>query len=308
MTDLENLKDIVAVSEHGTIAGAARHRGLSASQLSRRIAGLEKVLGTKLIVRTTRHLSFTASGEAWLHWARETLLRHDRLLDDLAALDGEPRGLVRIACQIFGAHQYLLEVLARFRHQNPDLRFQITVTDEPARLITDKGYDLAVQVGQAPEGPFVTRRIRSYQRVVCASPEYLRQHGMPAHPRELGRLHALLHDHIEPHVWHFRDPNGALISQPMEAAMRANSTLLLRDLAICGLGVIRAAEGVVREAMAAGLLVPMLDRFLPVDPPGRQAAIWLIYPARQLPFRVRFFEQALAERLEAAAAAAPPEA
>jgi DNA-binding transcriptional LysR family regulator len=307
MTDLEQLRDIIAIADNTSIAAAARHRGLSASQLSRRVAALEQALGTKLIVRTTRHLSLTIAGEAWLHWARETLLRHDRLLDDLAALDGEPRGLVRIACQIFGAHQYLLEVLARFRQQHPDLRFQITVTDEPARLVSEQGYDLAVQVGPAPEGPFVTRRIRSYRRVVCASPAYLRQHGVPAHPRDLSALHALLHDHIEPHVWHFRTPGGALISQPMKAAMRANSTLLLRDLAIGGLGVIRAAEGVVREALASGQLVPMLEDFPPADPPGRQAAIWLVYPARKLPFRVRFFEQALAEHLEAAAAAGPPD-
>src|SRR5438067_13891702 len=95
MFDLDLLRLFIKVAEEGSIAAAARAEGISPSFASRRVTALEQALNSRLVLRTTRNLRLTNAGEACLAWARDTLNRHDRLIDELSSLEGEPRGLVR---------------------------------------------------------------------------------------------------------------------------------------------------------------------------------------------------------------------
>jgi LysR family transcriptional activator of dmlA len=296
MFDLDLLRLFIKVAEEGSIAAAARAEGISPSFASRRVTALEQALNSRLVLRTTRNLRLTNSGEACLAWARDTLNRHDRLIDELSSLEGEPRGLVRLASHIYTGHSYLNETISDFRKTHPDVHFQVTISDRPARLIAE-GYDIAIHSGPLPEGNFVGQRIRTYQRVVCASPDYLKRKFTPDVPKDLDRLDTLNHSMNESTTWHFRHIDGSQFAQPLRPVVQTNSYVLLRDLALRGTGVVRISENMIRRELGEGVLVRILAKFRCVDPAGDDYSVRLVYPDRHLPFRVRLFAQHLLNRL-----------
>jgi len=296
MFDLDLLRLFIKVAEEGSIAAAARAEGISPSFASRRVTALEQALNSRLVLRTTRNLRLTNSGEACLAWARDTLNRHDRLIDELSSLEGEPRGLVRLASHIYTGHSYLNETISDFRKTHPDVHFQVTISDRPARLIAE-GYDIAIHSGPLPEGNFVGQRIRTYQRVVCASPDYLKRKFTPDVPKDLDRLDTLNHSMNESTTWHFRHIDGSQYAQPLRPVVQTNSYVLLRDLALRGTGVVRISENMIRRELGEGVLVRILAKFRCVDPAGDDYSVRLVYPDRHLPFRVRLFAQHLLNRL-----------
>jgi DNA-binding transcriptional LysR family regulator len=295
MFDLDLLRLFVKVAELGSIAAAARAEGISPSFASRRITALEQTLNSRLVVRTTRNLMLTNAGQACLAWARDNLNRHDQLIDELSSLEGVPRGVIRVASHIYTGHTYLNDTIREFRTTYPDVHFQITISDRPARLVTE-GYDIAIHSGPMPEGNFVGRRIRNYHRFVCASPDYLSRHFAPTTPRDLERLDILNHSLNEPTTWHFRDEQGAVVMQPVRPVLESNSYLLLRDLALKGTGIVRISENMIGAELAHGRLVRLLPRYRCVDPAGDDYAVRLVYPDRHLPFRVQLFAQHLLDR------------
>ena len=297
MFDLDLLRLFIKVAEEGSIAAAARAEGISPSFASRRVTALEQALNSRLVLRTTRNLRLTNAGEACLAWARDTLNRHDQLIDELSSLEGEPRGLVRIASHIYTGHTYLNETISEFRKLHPDVHFQITISDRPARLIAE-GYDVAIHSGPLPEGNFVGQRIRTYQRMVCASPDYLKRHFTPETPKDLERLDTLNHSLNESTTWHFRHIDGTVHAQPLRPVLQSNSYVLLRDLAQRGNGIVRISERMIGRELAEGILVRLLPKFRCVDPAGDDYAVRLVYPDRHLPFRVRLFAQHLLQQFD----------
>ena len=295
MFDLDLLRLFVKVAELGSIAAAARAEGISPSFASRRITALEQTLNSKLVIRTTRNLMLTNAGHACLSWARDSLNRHHQLIDELSSLEGVPRGVVRIASHIYTGHTYLSDTIRRFRTTYPDVHFEVTISDRPAKLVTE-GYDIAIHSGPMPEGNFVGRRIRNYQRFVCAAPDYLERNFVPETPKDLDRLDILNHSLNEPMTWHFRKEDGAVVMQPLRPVAESNSYLLLRDMALKGIGIIRISENMIGNEIAQGRLIRRLPTYRCVDPGGDDYAVRLVYPDRHLPFRVQLFAQHLLER------------
>jgi DNA-binding transcriptional LysR family regulator len=295
MFDLDLLRLFVKVAELGSIAAAARAEGISPSFASRRITALEQTLNSKLVIRTTRNLMLTNAGHACLSWARDSLNRHHQLIDELSSLEGVPRGVVRIASHIYTGHTYLSDTIRQFRAMYPDVHFEVTISDRPAKLVTE-GYDIAIHSGPMPDGNFVGRRIRNYQRLVCASPDYLGRNFVPDTPKDLDRLDILNHSLNEPMTWHFRKEDGTVVMQPLRPVAESNSYLLLRDMALKGIGVIRISENMIGNEIAHGRLIRLLPKFRCVDPGGDDYAVRLVYPDRHLPFRVQLFAQHLLER------------
>ena len=295
MFDLDLLRLFVKVAELGSIAAAARAEGISPSFASRRITALEQTLNSKLVIRTTRNLMLTNAGHACLSWARDSLNRHHQLIDELSSLEGVPRGVVRIASHIYTGHTYLSDTIRWFRTTYPDVHFEVTISDRPAKLVTE-GYDIAIHSGPMPEGNFVGRRIRNYQRFVCAAPDYLDRNFVPDTPKDLDRLDILNHSLNEQMTWHFRKEDGTVVMQPLRPVAESNSYLLLRDMALKGIGVIRISENMIGNEIAQGRLIRLLPTYRCVDPGGDDYAVRLVYPDRHLPFRVQLFAQHLLER------------
>jgi LysR family transcriptional regulator, transcriptional activator for dmlA len=294
------LRAFIAVAEGGSIAAGARAESISASLASRRIAALETSLDVKLLQRTTRKLQITDAGRTVLAWAKEALQQYASLVDELGAQQKRPIGVLRVACNEYTATRYLAQAIAPFRKTHPGVQFVVTLADEPIKLI-DSGYDLVIHAGRLPDSNLVGRRIRSYRRILCASPAYLDRYGTPKTPEDLTRHACLTHARTEPRNWFFRSIDGdSIVAQAVPSAVQTNAYLMLIDLALADSGILRISGAMVSSHLESGALVRVLSDYTCVDPAGDDPGFWLIQPDRRLPYRVKLFANHLIRHLREA--------
>lgn len=250
----------VRAVELGGFSAAARDLGLTPSAISKLVTRLENRLGVRLLNRTTRRLSMTPEGEAFFH-------RGSRILADIADAEEEvgrfrtrPRGVLRMNVgTAFGMHQ-LAGVLPEFTERNPDVQVELTVTDRVVDLI-EEGADLGIRTGALADSSLIARRICDLERVVCASPAYLRKHGVPRRPEDLLQHDCLRLAHL-PALWRwpFDTPKG-IQEIEVTGTLSATNAEMLFVLGLSGAGIVRLVDAVVGEALRDGRLVRVLPQF-----------------------------------------------
>lgn len=191
MDQLRAIKVFVRVIDEGSFAGAARALDLAPAVVTRLVAELEEHLGTRLLNRTTRRLSLTEIGDAYLERARRILADVDEAAALAASATQEVRGLLRVLCPPAIAVHQLAKHLPKFHREFPRVALEIT---SPGPVDTvDDSYDLTIFLTRdVPDGDFVARRLARSEFIMCASPEYLDQRGRPQHPLDLKQHDALL--------------------------------------------------------------------------------------------------------------------
>ena len=191
MDQLRAIKVFVRVIDEGSFAGAARALDLAPAVVTRLVAELEEHLGTRLLNRTTRRLSLTEIGDAYLERARRILADVDEAAALAASATQEVRGLLRVLCPPAIAVHQLAKHLPRFHREYPLVTLEIT---SPGPVDTvDDSYDLTIFLTrEVPDGDFIARRLARSEFIMCASPEYLDQRGRPQHPHDLKQHDALL--------------------------------------------------------------------------------------------------------------------
>lgn len=170
--------------KEGSLAAAAQQMGVTPPAASRRLAQLERRLGVRLLNRTTRRISLTPEGETYL-------LEGGRILAELQALEqtvsgarSQPRGLLRVAATLGFGRRHIAPALSAFGKAFPEVELQLHLTDRPVNLV-EQGFDATIRFGELPDSRLTARRLLSNQRVLCASPAYLSQHGEPRTPSDL---------------------------------------------------------------------------------------------------------------------------
>lgn len=284
---LDLAKLFTLVARIGTIAGAARALNMDASLATRKLAQLEAALGARLIERTTRSLKLTEAGRVALAWANEAVESFENASDEMASLQERPSGLVRVAVAQYTALQYLPRLLAEFCADYPDVRLALSTTDSLVNLVDD-GYDVAIHTGQVPASGMVGKRLREFQRILCASPGYLAARGVPAKPADLASHDCLVHSANEPRNWSFHR-GTSFVSQPVRARVESDNYAVLLELARQSLGILRVSENLVLEDIRAGRLVQLLPNYKCVYPNGELPGLWILYPNRRVPYRTRVF-------------------
>ena len=191
MDQLRAIKVFVRVIDEGSFAGAARALDLAPAVVTRLVAELEDHLGTRLLNRTTRRLSLTEIGEAYLERARRILADVDEAAALAASATQEVRGLLRVLCPPAIAVHQLAKHLPRFHREYPAVTLEIT---SPGPVDTvDDSYDLTIFLSrEALDGDFIARRLARSEFILCASPDYLDRRGRPQHPSELKQHDALI--------------------------------------------------------------------------------------------------------------------
>ncbi len=284
---LDLAKLFTLVARIGTIAGAARALNMDASLATRKLAQLEAALGARLVERTTRSMKLTEAGRVALAWANEAVESFENATDEVASLQERPSGVVRLAVAQYTALQYLPRLLAEFCAAYPEVRLVLSTTDSLVNLV-DEGYDVAIHSGQIPASGMVGKRLREFQRILCASPAYLAARGTPARPEDMASHDCLVHTANEPRNWCFRR-GATLVSQPVRARVESDNYAVLLELARQSLGILRVSENLVLEDIRAGRLVHVLPAFKCVYPNGELPGLWILYPSRRLPYRTRLF-------------------
>jgi DNA-binding transcriptional LysR family regulator len=295
MINLKFLRLFVKVAETGSIAAAARQLDIAPSIASRQIAALERAFGTRLVTRTTRRLSLTTAGHSLLDWSRSTMDGYEALTDELDALQHRPSGTVRLATNDYAAVAYLPGLLARFCQKYPDLRVQVSTSNDPTRLLAG-AFDLALHAGRMPEVNLIGRRIRQYRRVLCAATAYVKRKGRPSGPEDLVEHACLCHSASERLDWSF-ERDGEIVTQTVQPYIEVDNYLVLKELVFEGLGIARLSGALVGDALAAGTLVELMPGYRCIYADGALPAMWLVFADRKVLRRTRLLADFLVKEL-----------
>jgi DNA-binding transcriptional LysR family regulator len=281
LPDLEGIRVFATVAELKSFRGAALALRVPRSTVSRRLANLESQLETRLLQRTTRHMSLTAAGAAFLKHISPALSS----LGDAgrAVLDAhaEPRGLLRLTATP-GMAELLGDVLMELLERYPQLHLEVDFTDRAVDLVAE-GYDIALRSGALSDSSLITRPLSRGISGYYASRGYLKEHGRPKRPGDLAQ-HACIVFSGSPRGarWRFRIGKREQ-DVPVTGRLVANSLALARFAAVRGHGITWQPEVLARENLTDGSLVPVLADFWPPAVP-----IQLVYPsARHLAPQVR---------------------
>lgn len=255
----QELTAFVRTADSGSFSRAARELGLSQPSISRIVAELEARLGVKLLLRSTRRLTLTDAGQAFLERARQVL--HDvETAEDAARGADSLRGLIRVALPVTFGVEYLVPTLPAFLQRHPLLRLELVMSDARHDLIAE-GADVAIRIGELDDSPFGARWLTSLRRYVVAAPAYLAARGTPTTPAELAGHDLVTGPGLSSRrAWAFtRD--GAAISVDVEARIRTDTGEGMMACVRAGLGIAITAEGALRDDFATGAVVQVLGDY-----------------------------------------------
>ena len=254
------MRTFASVVEAGSFVGAAQALGLSKTAASRYVGELEQRLGVRLLNRTTRKLSLTEDGDLFYARCKELLGGIDEAEAEVGARSGEATGLLKITVPVSFGVLHLAQVWGVFRARHPQVSLEVTVSDRVADLVED-GYDLAIRITRLPDSSLVSRKLATTRIRLCASPEYLRAAGVPAHPRDLANHAVLAYSHwAERDEWHFDGPEGP-VSVRTHPVIRSNNGDVCRAGALQHQGIILQPSFIVGADLASGALVELLPAY-----------------------------------------------
>lgn len=286
------LEVFAAVAAAGSFSAAGRTLLLSPSAVSRTLDRIEARLGARLVLRTTRALTLTAEGQAYLSAARRILMDLDEA-EQAIADQGSPRGRLRVSAAVSHGRLCIVPLLAEFVRRYPHIVVDISLTDSSVDVSSGQA-DVAIRFGPMADSMLTARRLGENGRSIVASPAYLALHGTPRTPEDL-QDHVCLNFNFrraEP-VWPFHK-DGVNYTLPIHGAIEANSGDTLGQLAIDGVGIARLGDFYVDGAVADGRLVRLLEGFNPGD---REVFHAVFVGGPNMPARVRVFVDYLVERL-----------
>jgi len=294
MNRFENMDTFIRVVEAGSISGAADRLNVAKSAVSRRLKELEKHLGVELFHRTTRQMNLTDTGRAFYHQAV-------RILDDVLEAEiatsqahGTLKGSLKIALPSTFGLMHMGPIINDFIKEHPQIEFDLDFNDREVDLIQE-GFDLAIRIANLPDSSLIARRIAPVKTVICASPNYLQQMGIPQSPEDLIEHKCLVYSlQRDFEYWHLTDANGNEIKTKIYPYLKASTGEFLKDAAVDGQGIILVPTFIVYKEIENGSLIPLLKNYT-----SPQINAYAIYPqTRHLSQRVRAFVDLLVKRFE----------
>lgn len=288
MSSTADLSFFALLARHGSLASAAAELGLSPPAVSRRLAGLERRLGVRLLNRTTRRLSLTPEGERYLTDGERILRDIEALERSLAASRDEPRGLLRINATFGFGRRHLAPIISSFAKAHPQVQVLLELTDKPLDL-TAHAMDLGIRFGPPPDARVLARRIVANRRLLCAAPAYLARSGEPMVPNDLLRHDCIvIRENLRAYnhwtLSHSRDPGQTTLVK-VQGPLSTNHGEVAVEWAVAGHGILLRSEWDVAALLRDGLLRQVLSDWVDAS-----ADIHAVYPQRHhLSAKVRAF-------------------
>jgi len=286
---LDGLSAFVAVAEAGSISEAARRLRLSKSVVSERLAELERALGTSLMHRSTRKLSLTEDGMAFLARAGRTLRELDEAVADLSERRGTLAGPLRISAPVTFGRMHLGPALYPFLRKHPQIELTIDLDDRRVEAASE-GYDAVVRHGPIEDSRLVAWKLASSRRVLVASPAYLIEHGTPASLADLDGHRGVFYTNRGIADWRFHTAEGVVLVRG-KVMLRVNNGDMMRDAAVAGLGIALLPMFAAGEAIKAGDL-----RIIDIGVDAEPEYIFIAHPDGRRPSaKLRAFADCLRE-------------
>ena len=265
----------VAVVDAGSFVKGAEAIGQSKAGVSRYVGELEAQLGVRLLNRTTRRLSLTEEGEVFHSRCKELLAQFSEAEAEITAHSGSAVGQLKINVPVTFGQLHLAPLWPAFLKQHPRVTLDVTLADRFVDLV-EEGYDLAVRIARLPSSSLISRRLGSTRLLLCASPDYLRERGRPAHPSELATHDVVAYSLLATgESWEFDGPEGPVIAR-VNPRLRTNSGETCCAAAIRHQGIVLQPSFLVAPFLQSGELVEVLPQFRSIE-----LGIYAVYPSRR---------------------------
>ncbi|CAM2155672.1 LysR family transcriptional regulator [Pararobbsia alpina] len=294
MNRLESMSILVTVVDSGSLSAAARQLDVPLATVSRKVRELELHLKTRLLHRTTRQLSLTEAGSAYVASCRRIL---EEIGEAERAATGEyasPRGALSVTAPVVFGRLHVVPVIAEFLAHYPEIDISLVLTDRVVHLM-DENADIAVRIGELPDSTLMATTVGSVRRVICASPEYLAKHGEPATPADLAKHECISFEVLASmRAWVFGSGKSEK-SVPIRSRFAVNTAEAAIDAAVLGVGLVRVLSYQVANAVRDNALRIVLDQYESAPSP-----IHLVHKGQApLPLKVRAFLNFVTPRLRA---------
>ena len=285
MDRLKQMETFVAVAARGSLTAAALAEGVAPAIIGRRMDALEARLGVKLLLRTTRRISLTHEGSAFLEDCQRLLIEVNNAESSVSAGGVKASGHLRVTAPAGFGRRHLAPLVPAFLARHADVSLSLNLSDRVVDLINE-GYDCAVRVGDLPDSSLVSVRLADNRRQCVAAPAYLKRAGVPAHPSDLSRHQCLTlsSEASQSRGWAFL-VDGTVTHLRPGGRLDCSDGQVLHGWCLQGLGLAWRSTWEVQGDIEAGRLVSVLDAF--AAPPN---GIFAVFPsARHLPLRVRLW-------------------
>jgi len=261
MNKLANMEMFVRVVEAGSFAAAAEQARVSATMVAKHITDIERRLGAQLLHRTTRRHQLSEVGRLYYERCKRALAEVDSAEASALELNQKPRGHLRLVAPVsFGSH-CLVRALGEYMAMHPEVTIDLILEHRLPKM-ENGNFELGIHVGEVRQAELVARPLRPYRRVLAASPDYLRQHGMPSTPGQLSEHHCLGPSYWRRHnAWQLVSNDGSEASVHVRGRFTATQGNALRLAALSGMGIVLQPEVVLADDLAAGRLLRVLPEW-----------------------------------------------
>ena len=291
MDRLDAMQVLLTVVDEGSLSAGSRKLRSPLPSVSRKVAELERHLGTRLLIRTSRNVQLTDAGRDYIESARHIVAE---LKEAELRASGEyqvPRGELTIAATLQLGRAVVAPLAYEFLEEYPEISLNLRLLDRSVDIV-DEQIDVAIRVGNLDDSSLYATKVGEGQIITCASPRYLDRRGTPSGPEELAQHDAVIFTRMNQSAWVYRRDGERLEGLP-NIRVRVNSPVSAIDATVRGLGLTRAFNFMIEEKLKAGTLVRVLEEY-----DGGSLPMHLVY-ARQgmLPVKVRAFLDWIAPRL-----------
>ncbi len=294
MDKLKQMETFASVATRGSLTAAARAEGVAPAIIGRRLDALESRLGVKLMVRTTRRITLTHEGSAFLEDCQRLLVDFANAEASVSAGGVKASGHLRLTAPAGFGRRHVAPLVPRFRELHPEVTISLNLSDRVVD-VAGEAYDCAVRVGDLPDSSLVSVRLAENRRLCVATPRYLQQHGRPEVPAELAKFDCLTlsSDASQTRGWAFSVPHasGGAEGESSIVHLRPGGPLdcsdgqVLHEWCLAGYGIAWRSTWEVEQDIAAGRLETVLDSY--AAPPN---GIYAVFPQRKhLALRVRLW-------------------
>ena len=272
--NIEHLKLFVRIAATNNISLAGKELSLSAATSSAHINKLEDNLGVKLIYRTTRKVSLTAEGQAFLPHAQQVLESIESARASVGAGDSSPQGTLRVTCSASFGRMHIIPGLKDFLQSHPDLNVDLRLSDTIVDMV-EGGFDIAIRNAPLNDSTLIASKLARDKRVICVSPDYLAKQGTPCQPEDLIEHNCINIGDIESWVFQVEDQP---VRVKVTGALKVDNGEAARDACVDGLGFTLSSRWCIYKQLQSGQLVEVLQDY----PLISATEIWAVYPSSRL--------------------------
>lgn len=295
-SDLDFFSSLIKL---GSLSAVARDFDVTPSAASKWLSQLEQRLGVRLIHRTTRRLSLTSEGEAYLLGSRRILAEINDLEQAISSTRTAPKGLLKVNATLGFGRSYIAPIISKFERAYPDLEVQLLLTDRPMSL-AEEAIDVGIRFGEPPDARVIAKKIATNRRRIFAAPSYLKAHGHPLTPNDLTTHNCLIlrQDDSAYGLWRFsKGKKNQTIK--VRGTMSSNDGEVVLNWALDGHGILMRSEWDATRFLRSGRLESILEDYeLP------SADIYAVYSQKQnLAAKIRVFIEFLSKQLLATSGA-----